>query len=760
VEGTRNPAEAQVSTDQAGIAIGPGIQRWRWLVLAAWAVGAAGLGTLAGRANPAANEPESFLPDTSEYARATRVLREAFPLSSGLSEAVVVFERTDRGLTELDSRAVEALAAGIRRPAPPSVTEQDLAGVSVRSPASLVLPANPFRSRDGHAALILVNVPASFITVRSAHVVDHVRALAAAARLPEGLHVAVTGSSGYGHDYAQATLRSSERIGQVTIVAVILILLLVYRAPVAALIPLAAISVAAYVAMKVLTLAQHVGMHVGTGEKVFVFVLIYGAGVDYSMLFISRCREFRQAGADHARSVAGGLGATLPAILASAGTNTFGMLMLCFADYGVFRTAGPAVAISLVVALLASVTLVPAMVALAGRALFWPGRGAADHTVHRLWPAVARAATGRSGLVLALGAVLLAAPAVGGARLQWVYDTLADLKPAWDDRVGNAAAGLEVAHRHWPVGQIAPVTVLLRTENPLPAEQWQRIARRLTDEMMHVPDVQDVRSLAQPLGERVDIVSRGLLWAAAAKVRPEYLSADGRAMRALAVLGEPALSLSSMAAAGRLRQAGESLAAELHLPQGPCRVYLAGASAEMAAVRQTTHADFRRIAALVLGVIFLMVLALLRDVVLSAFLVAATVLSYLATLGLSAWALAAFGSAGLDWKVEVFLFVVMVAVGVDYSIFLAARVAQEARMVPLDQAVGRAVVHTGPVISSCGLIMAATLGSLMAGELKLFVQLGFALALGMLIDTFVVRPLVLPAFIAMAGRWRGKMKKE
>ena len=121
----------------------------------------------------------------------------------------------------------------------------------------------------------------------------------------------------------------------------------------------------------------------------------------------------------------------------------------------------------------------------------------------------------------------------------------------------------------------------------------------------------------------------------------------------------------------------------------------------------------------------------------------------MATLGISYWV---FGGEGLDWKVEVFLFVVMVAVGVDYNIFLASRLAQEARRLPVKLATCRAVIHTGPVISSCGLIMASTLGSLMAGDLQLLRQLGFALALGMLIDTFLVRPLMLPAFVVVAKR--------
>ena len=134
-------------------------------------------------------------------------------------------------------------------------------------------------------------------------------------------------------------------------------------------------------------------------------------------------------------------------------------------------------------------------------------------------------------------------------------------------------------------------------------------------------------------------------------------------------------------------------------------------------------------------------------------MIASTVLSYLATLGISYWLLVSIGGMdGLDWKLQILLFVVMIAVGVDYNIFLAARMAQEARRHGKIKAIELAVASTGPVISSCGLIMAATLGSLMVGELKLLTQLGFALALGMIIDTFVVRPLLLPAFATLTGR--------
>jgi RND superfamily putative drug exporter len=767
--------------------IGRRVQESRWLVLAGWLAAALALGLLVPGLDPAANEPDNFLPESSDQVRAVRALAACFPQVSGLGEAVVVFERAGGELSADDLDAIEDVAGQIGRADLSGAPKADLAGVKVRSPASFLLPANPLVSPDGRAASILVNVPANFVTVRSARVVEHIRRVVASRRLPEGLLASVTGSSGFGHDYAEAAQRGHERIGYVTLVAVVVILLLVYRAPLAALVPLAAISTAAFVAMRLLGIAQHFGMHVGTGERVFCFVLIYGAGMDYSLLLISRCREFLDAGAPAGEAAARGLGATFAAILASAGTDTVGLLMLCAAEYGVFRTAGPAIAAALVVALLAAVTLVPAMIALLGRALFWPGGRMGQIGRRWLWPRVAQRVTARPGLALAATVVLMAVPAVQALRLTWVYDALAGIRPEAPGGVGNAAVGIDAAKRHWPIGQIAPVTVLLRNETPLTVEQWQSAAGRLTAALAGVRGVCDVRSLSQPLGREglrlgvqgprrsqpaasgqapaagldrllgglKGLASDALRAAVLQRARAEYVSADRRAMRAAVILDQPALTLKAMADVGRIRRsaAEAAQAAGLH-----AAVHVAGATAEMIDIRSVTRADFHRVAALVLGIIFLMVLALLRDWVLSAFLVAATVLSYLATLGLSYWGFAAAGAEGLDWKVEVFLFVVMVAVGVDYSIFLAARVSQEARGTSVAEAVRRAVIHTGPVISSCGVIMAATLGSLMAGELKLFEQLGVALALGMLIDTFVVRPLLLPAFIALTGH-TGKIPK-
>jgi RND superfamily putative drug exporter len=289
-----------------------------------------------------------------------------------------------------------------------------------------------------------------------------------------------------------------------------------------------------------------------------------------------------------------------------------------------------------------------------------------------------------------------------------------------------------------------------------------------------VEGVEDIRALTQPVGKVRAPAGRpakpasglgGLLLRAARWHRDlfyrlaahrEYLAGDRRAMRMVVVLTHPALSREAMQAVRALRDEAGAFLADQEVPAPLAAVHLAGATAEMDDVRVITAADFRRIVCLVVALICVVLVALLRKPLLALLLAGCTVLGYLAALGVTEWVFhGLLGAAGLDWKVQVFLFVVMVAVGVDYTIFLAARMVEEARRAPAETAIRRAVVHTGPVISSCGVIMAATLGSLMTGDLALLHQLGFAFALGMLLDTFVVRPLLVPSFAAVLWRGRG-----
>jgi RND superfamily putative drug exporter len=754
--------------------------RLRWLVLAGWLAAAVLLVAMDQGNGRDDDEPASFLPADAPHSLAVAELKRAFPASSGISQATVLFERADGPLTDADYRAIERIADAIMKPHSPAEAKV-LQGVTIQSPSAYsLLAANPLVSPDRRAALVTADVPANFITKRSARIVDHIRAVLAAAvaaqpagtslpqtaptsapaGLPPGLRAAVTGSSGLGHDYAAAASTSHQQTLKVTVAAVLIILLLVYRAPLATLIPLASISLAAVVTLKLLSLGRYVGLHVGTAEHIFVIVLLYGAGVDYSLLLVSRYRELLATAPSRLAAAGEALAATFGAIVTAAGTNIAALMMLCFARYGVFRSTGPAVAVALVVATLAATTLVPALVAIFGRGVFWPSRSAAAATGGGPWRRVADLVTRRPRLAMLVTLAAMALPAAGAIEIPWTYDTVSSLQPRWEAGVGNGAAGVEMARRHWPQGELSPAVLLVTSDAPLPAAQWQELSRRLTTAIGAVGGgeacaIVNVRSLSQPVGSAATAPARPAVSALFGSViedgvRAHYISADGRSMRVEAVLGCSVFTPPAMEAVRRMRQAAEGALAGMNLP---ARVHITGATAEMLDIRSTTRQDFHVVAAMAIGAILLVVVALLRDVVLSAFMVASTVLSYMATLGLASWFFTAvMGTPGLDWKVEVFLFVVMVAVGGDYNIFLVARLRQEsARLDPL-AATRLAIIHTGPVISSCGIIMAATLGSLMAGELDLLRQLGFTFALGMLIDTFIIRPLLVPSFVAATGR--------
>ncbi len=780
---------------------GKTIYRMRWFILIGWVVACLLLYVLVPPGDPTKNERASFLPKNSPYRLAMEKLAKSFPQQCGLSQAAIVFERRDGKLSYKDNAYINNIAAHIRRPVKGGLSQEDLVGLTVTSPGLMDLAIgssagsdmmqksfsmlgrviskarkgkladngsmliNPLRSKltkDGQAAIVRVNIPSGFITYRSSQIVKHIRDLLKRMPPPAGLKVAVTGTGGYGHDYAQFVKNSHDRTTIATLLAVVIILLIVYRAPLAAMVPLIAISLAAAVVMKLMNVIQSMGFSIGMAEKIFVFVLMYGAGIDYSLLLISRYREFLRRGHSRDEATASALDATFPAISASAGTDALGILMLIFCQFLIFQTTGPVVAMSLLIAWLAAVTLVPAMMGLMGPKMFWPRRIESNQLNSRslsatakLWPAIAKVVTKRPGLVMVVVLVLLAIPATATRKITWVYDALSGIKADWPGGVGNAAAGVEMAKRHWPIGEVAPVVILIDQsaddEKPLTDRQWRALSTKLTTQLQSLEGVQDVRAFTQPLGREVTLANKTMTQQLIRNVAErQYLTADGKNSRLEVLLGVHTMSTRAMGLVSQIRDEAKKTVGEF-APRA--NVFVGGATAQMIGIRRTTQKDFKLVVVLVLGVIFLIVLVLLRDLLMTIFMVAAIALSYLATLGLCAWAFMWFyGDAGMDWKVEIFLFVVMASVGVDYNIFLATRLAQEAKIYPPKEAIRQAVIHTGPVISSCGLIMAGTLGSLMAGEIELLHQLGFTLSVGMLVDTFVVRPLLLPAFATLFKR--------
>jgi RND superfamily putative drug exporter len=694
-------------------------------------------------------ETTDLLPADSPVHQALDQLSKYFGEKSALSSAVFVFERRDAVLNANDLADIEHLGSEIKKALPGETLPAEMNSVSIRTPATFALAGkgNPLISDDGHAALVWVTLPYNFVTKSSAKVVKHLHDVLARQTLPDGVSAAITGSAGYGYDYDVATERSVQKTQRVTLISVIIILLVVYRAPIAALVPLGAIGIAAGVTSQLLTSMDGLGIHGGSAEKIFTFVLLYGAGVDYSLLFMSRYREFLDAGKSSADAISAALGASIPAIASSAAMTISGLAMLCFAHFSVFRNSGPAVVLSITVAATAAMTLVPAIIAIIGPVAYWPAvrTGRPKHQPI-VWPAIARIVSHRPWTVMIIMLIGLGIPAIKGSMIQWNYDALTSLKPGY-----QARTGAEMVEKHWPTGEIAPVTLLLSTDTPRSDAQWKQTSAKIADVLYSIGDIDNIRCFDAPLGRHIgreQNVAMQLI--AGSQIKNEFVSSDHRAMRLIVVLKLPPLTRQAMSDVSAIAELTSRFLHPLDLPN--LRVYTTGATAEMIDLREITQRDFHRIALLAMGAILLVVFLTLGDFPVAFFILAATALSYLTTLGLSCWIFELLGNHGLEWKVQMLLFIVLIAVGQDYSIFFAVRLAQEARELPCKEATKKALIFTGPVISSCGLIMAATLGSVMAGDVTLLVQLGFAFALGMLLDTFIVRPLLLPSLILISGR--------
>lgn len=597
--------------------------------------------------------------------------------------------------------------------------------------------------------------------------------------IPPGLDIAFSGTAIYGRDAMLASEDSAKATETWTVILVIVLLLMMYRAPFLAMIPLLTVSVSGAIALKLLSIAAVWGwVDLFNGIEAYVTVLVYGAGIDYCLFLIARYREELGGGATIEEAISETLARVGSAIAASAGTTMCGIGMMYFADFGKFQQAGIAISFGLFVCLCASLTLTPAIIRLCGSWAFWPRMPArqasqvswvtrTDFLTRILsrpipgfkWKRVGQALRQRPWAMW-LGSVLGMLPfsIIGYVCFGYLsYGLLSDLPPE-----APSVHGARALQAHFPGGEGVPVRVIVEvpqsagidfTENKpaLPPGVVE-----FTDTILAHKDelgIQAVRSLADPKGGR-DI---GRVPRVAERFRGIRLfaSKENTAVTRLDIIfrNDP-FSRSSLDEFQRLKQRLPEFLPDVW--EG-ATITIAGETANLTDLKKVTDSDRVRINTLVTVVVFIILWILLRQLKVCVYLIVTVLFSYFATLGgtyLFFWALDPSGFAGLDWKVPMFLFTILIAVGEDYNIFLLTRIEEERKRYGRTESITVALDHTGSIISSCGIIMAGTFSSLMAGSLAGMDQLGFALALGVILDTFVVRPVMVPAFLILMSERR------
>ena len=467
--------------------IGTFSARFRYAIIAAWGLLLVVVLLFApNMADVVTSDQSSYLPADEPSVVAARVAGEAFPDQASPSQAVLVIESRNGSVREPAAIAyLEELTAWVE------ALPADRVG-TVLSPVDPNL-ADQLISEDGQAAMIFVALYGSLEDQDTLATLDQMQARLDTA--PAGLAGYVTGSVAILDEYKSGALESADRTTVITIALVIAILLIIYRSPVSPVIPLVTIGVAFLISRGVVSWLAGTVLTVSSITEVFLVVLLFGAGTDYCLFLVSRFREYMAddvPGPEGARRTIGRVGET---ITSSAGTVIVGMVAMSFADMGLFADTGPALAIGVGVALLAGLTLTPALLAVLGKWAFWPG--GAHHAVHgAFWGRLARLVTGRPWVPLALALLILVPLAIYGQGMPRNFDLLSDLPEDAPSKVG-----FRILSRHFGAGEMQPLDLIVADIPNARGPAGLAYVDTLTDRLLGVEGIADVRSITLPAGK-------------------------------------------------------------------------------------------------------------------------------------------------------------------------------------------------------------------------------------------------------------------
>lgn len=635
------------------------------------------------------SDTADFLPGNAESVLALEEARQ-FP-SGQTAPAVIVLARAGEDLAAADSAFVKDLAAFLE--------QADFPVSSQRAP--------PPQITDQAAAVTLLLDGTDSDEVAAA--VEEIRDWAAA-EAPEGLEVAVTGPAAFSADIKNVFAGADTKLLLVTGSLVLLLLVLIYRSPIFWAIPFFTVLLAEGACRGLAALLGEVGLTINGQNAGILSVLVFGAATDYALLLVARYREELHRHADHHEAMADALRGVTPAILASGGTVIAGLLTLLVAEVDSTASIGPLGAAGICLALIFSLTMLPASLLIVGRKAFWPfipryeeGEDAeAEQGRSRIWPAIGRRVSARPR-PLWIGSVLLLVLLAFGL-------TQADTSLTQEEQLRSnpeSVQGQELLAEYFPAGSTAPASLV-------------------------APDRQAATEIADSLGKEPELVSAVL-----------GVESGPPGAQLTFVLAEDPFGEAGVASIPKIREIVHEISPE---------AVVGGQTAQSYDLRQSAERDNFVVPPLTLLVVLIVLIILLRAILAPVLLLAATALSAAAALGAGVLIFEhILNLPALDPTLPLLAFVFLVALGVDYTIFLMARTREETEKHGTRKGVIRALVTTGGVITSAGIVLAGTFSALAVLPLVVLTELGVVVAFGVMLDTLLVRSVLVPALVCDIG---------
>nr|WP_285563398.1 MMPL family transporter [Streptomyces hygroscopicus] len=678
-------------------------RRSKWVVLIGWIIVIAGLMPLGQKLSGAqSNEMSSWLPGSAESTKVVELQKHFRP--DAISNANEVYYRAS-GLTEEDRQAIADDLRAFAVPGAIKGVTGDIGAPQWGADGTTMQVEIPIAIKDGGWKDL-------------ADAVKQIKKIAEKDR-PSGLHTYSAGPAGIAADQSEAFQSIDGSLLFITIGVVIVILLLTYRSPTLWFVPLLSAIFALFAAWAVVYLSTKAGVTVNGQSFAVLNIMIFGAGTDYALLLIARYREELRHYEDRHEAMAHALHRAGPAIVASAATVALSMLVLLVAEMNSTQGMGPVCALGIAVGLLVMITLLPALLVICGRWVFWPKVphvGSEQAHANGVWTRVGRVIDKRSRPVWIVTAVVLGALALGITGLKADGVELADSFTKKPDSV----KGMEIAARSFPRGEGDPLVVITK------ADSADTVAAK----------VQGTQGIAP----------RGVV----------KLGTENGRTEIWATLSDGPDTSAARDTVDRVRDAVHPIPdAEAKVGGGPAMA--------LDAAKASRHDDKVVIPLILLAVLFVLCL-LLRAIMAPVILILTVVLSFATALGISSLVFnRVFDFAGMDTGMPLLIFVFLVALGIDYNIFLMHRVREEAQHRGTRQGAVVGLAATGGVITSAGLVLAATFAVFTTMPLVSFVEMGFAVALGVLLDTFIVRSVLVTALTHDIGQkiwWPSRLAQQ
>ncbi|MFF5233049.1 MMPL family transporter [Dactylosporangium sp. NPDC000521] len=687
------------------------VVRRAWWVIAGWLVGAALIiGLLPSLSDITSGDQGSFLPGSYESVQAIELARTAFP-EQATSTAIVVVKRADGGpLTAADETRVGALATAI--------DGAHIAGIGTAQTGPQAVAPNRL------VQLVTVPITAALTDAQGQlDAVTRTRDVIKADLAGTGLSAGVAGQVAQVADNNDTFNTAFAVVGAATFALIIVLILIIFRSPVAALLPIVVISVVLQVSSKLIAAAgKAFGFAVDQSLQTLLLIVLYGIGTDYLLFLLFRYRERLRAGEDRKTAMVHAVARVGEVITSAAAAVIVAFLVLLLASFGGFGSLGPALAIAVFVMLVTGLTLIPALVSLIGPATFWPSKAWRREPKGTAFPRIGAALGRRPAVAAAASGAVLVALAGGVLLYKADYDFAAGFPSTTES--ARAAADLE---RGFPQGALDPTEAYLTTGDgsaltPAQLDQFGAAAAK-------VPGV--------------------------GGVQPPVTAAGGAVARfALLLAVNPASNEA-------IDLVHDHLRADLHAVAPPgTRVLVGGTTAIYADIDAANTRDLSVILPVAALLIAAILGLLLRSVVAPVYLVVAVLLNFAATLGAAIYLFQGLaGRPGVTFQLPIVLYLFVLAIGTDYNILMIARLREEARAGNAPRAAAAlAVRHAGPSVAAAGLILAGTFAVLALAPVSFLRQIGFSVAAGILLSAFVMSMFLVPALTALLGHaawWPG-----